>query len=204
MPIEAIGWDSDKPAMEIHVIAGTKSPDLRVDRLYFQTRDANNDIESVYAKKYMDDHPNEVTLTFTIADASVDPGLSTRDFSSHGITLDGTTGEVTVTTFTTLPIVYPRNFLLEVQAVIADQKPFRELIRVHVHRWVDETWLTPGTLTLRPRRDGAFPKQTKSRFALRARFDDKSVGDITDWPNVKWSSVRGTAADRKSTRLNSS
>jgi hypothetical protein len=190
MSIEAMFWDGGKRAMEVHVLAGTTSPDLRVAHLVFQTRDADNDPLDVYAKKYIDDHPGEITLTFTIADASKDPGKSTRSFAAFGITLDGTTGQVTAAP--TLPTPFPQNFLLEVEASTAGQPPFRELIRVHVHRGINSIWLTPATLTVRPRRADTFPATTISRFALRARFDDLTVGDITDWPGIGWTSARGT------------
>src|SRR5262245_21095730 len=117
MPIEGIYWDWDKRAMEVHVLAGTTSPDLRVAHLLFEKRNADNDLEYPFAKPYLDDNANhkDVTLTFTIADASAEPGTSTRSFVARGITLNGATGQVTVKA--ALPPLFPQNFLLEVQAV---------------------------------------------------------------------------------------
>lgn len=192
MPIEGITWSQRKRAIEVHVLENTSSPDLRIAHLLFFTRDAHNDLVAPAAKQYLDPpspapKPNDVTLTFTIADASVDPGKSTRTLPGVK-TLDGATGAVT--TDQTLPARFPQNFLLEVQAVSEPNTPreitFRELIRIYLHRSIQEIWLTPNPLTVRPRRSATFPTTTNSRFALRARFDDDSVGDITDWPGVQW------------------
>ena len=192
MPIEAMYWNSQVRAMEIHVLAGTTSPDLRISHLRFQTRDANNDIQLPSAAEYFLTN-SDVTLKFTIADASKKPGLSTRDFSSFGITLDTTSGEVKVKPAANLPALFPQNFLLEVTADIGAAEPLKEMIRIHIHRSVASIWLTPGTMKLRPR-NLPLPQTTQVRFALRARFDDDSVGDITDWIGIDWKTTRGTTA----------
>lgn len=198
MPIEAIYWDSsEKRVAEIHVLAGTTSPNLVADYLRVQRRDVTQDPEWPYMRQHMAERPGDISsVSFTIADASAAPGASTRSFAP-AITLNGATGQVTVVAAASLPARFPQNFLIEVQVESGGQPPFRELIRVHVHRSVRSIWLTPSTMRVQPfpippppPRDLVF----RPRFGLRARFDDDSVGDITDWPIVAWSSRRGTTA----------
>lgn len=183
MPIEGIAWNPFKRAVEVHVLQGTTSPDLRVSDLLFIRRNAHNDPIFETAKHYLEDLANagDVTLTFTIADASADAGKSTRSFDTLGITLDRTTGAVTAPA--SLPGLFPQNFLLEVEAV-SGGTTYRELIRVHLHRSIQKIWLTPNPMTVRPRRDATLA--IRARFALRARFDDDAVGDITNWEGVAW------------------
>jgi hypothetical protein len=196
MPIEAIYWDWNKRAAEIHVLPGTTSPNLVINYLRVQRRNATQDPEFPFMSQHMADHPGDISsVSFTIADASVAPGASVRSFGP-AITLNGTTGQVTVVAAGSLPARFPQNFLIEVRVVSGTQPAFKELIRVHVHRSVTSIWLTPGTMKVQP-----FPVPPpapdkmveRPRFALRARFDDQTVGDITDWPIVAWSSKRGAA-----------
>ena len=186
MPIEGMIWDGAVRALEVHVLAGTKSEDLR-ERLYFISRDVIDNPTFPSAKQYLSDH-QDVSLTFTIADASKPSGDSTRTLP--GVTLNAATGEVQVAA--ALPARFAQNFLVEVTAKGATGDALREMIRVHVHRSIQNIWLTPGTLKVRPRRGEAFPQWTDFRFALRARFDDETVGDITTWSQVEWSSKRGS------------
>jgi len=195
VPIEAIYWDSyEKRVAEIHVLAGTTSPNLVVNYMRVQRRDATQDPELPYMSQHMAERPGDISsVSFTIADASVAPGSSTRSFAP-AITLNGATGQVTVVAGGSLPARFPQNFLIEVKVVSGTQPPFKELIRVHVHRSVKSIWLTPGTLKVQPFPSPPPPPKDlvfRPRFALRARFDDETVGDITDWPIVAWSSKRG-------------
>lgn len=195
MPIEAIYWDSNKRAAEIHVLPGTTSPNLVVNYLRVQRRNARQDPEYPFMSQHMADHPGDISsVSFTIADASVAPGASVRSFAP-AITLNGSTGQVTVVAAGSLPARFPQNFLIEVKVVSGTQPAFKELIRVHVHRSVTSIWLTPGTMKVQPFPVPPPPPDKmveRPRFSLRARFDDQTVGDITDWPIVAWSSKRGT------------
>lgn len=169
--------------VEIHVLAGHASADLRVDHLEFIVRDPQQGTIVKSAKDYLAANA-DVTLSFTIANASAAPGASTRSFeATHGIKLNKASGVVTAPATLTDP--FPHNFLLEVDAK-GGTDTFRELIRIHVHREIKDLWLTPGTLTVRATRGAALPQQTSFRFALRARFDDDTVGDITDWDGTQW------------------
>ncbi|HTM25363.1 MAG TPA: hypothetical protein VL225_09230 [Vicinamibacterales bacterium] len=201
MPIEGLYWSTDVRAMEIHVLAGTTSADLRIQHLLFQTRDANHDIQYQQAAEYFITN-SDVTLKFTIADASKKPGLSTRDFSLLGIRLNTDSGEVTVgpnpnppaQPLPALAPLFPQNFLVEVTATNSGAaEPLKEMIRIHIHKSIAKIWLTPSTMKLRPRNAGLFPETTPVRFGLRARFDDDTVGDITDWVGVEWKTTRGAA-----------
>jgi hypothetical protein len=204
VPISGIQWDFEKNAITIHALAGHTSPDLRLKHLRFElpaaarTSTVTSDQTAhdyPFAKHYLDDAANghDVTLTFTIADASAAPGASTRDFASHGITVDHATGAVTVAA--TLIEPFPRNFLLEVQAV-SGTNTFKELIRIEVHRSIQRIWLTPSRLTVRARRNVALPQTLKSsKFAVRALFDDDVVGDISEQFAIQWSPTSNVTAE---------
>lgn len=145
MPITGMKWTNGP--MVVHVLAGTTSPDLRVRHLFFElpaparigTRASPASAHDYpFAKAYLDDPANggDVTLSFTIADASAQPGASTRSFAAHGITVDRDTGAVTVAASLTDP--FPQNFHLEVTAV-SGTNTFNELIRVEVHRRIESS-----------------------------------------------------------------
>src|SRR3954467_2864003 len=113
MPIEAMSWSTQKRVMEIHVLAGKTSPDLRIGHLQFRVRDASNDPQDVPAAEYFITN-SVVTLKFTIADAAKKTGLTKRRFSAFGIRLDSASGEVKVDA--TLPALVLYNFLRAVTA----------------------------------------------------------------------------------------
>src|SRR4051812_39227409 len=120
MPIEAMSWSTQKRVMEIHVLAGKTSPDLRIGPLQFRVRDASNDPQDVPAAESFITTP-DVRLKFTPAAAAKRPGLSTRDFSAFGIGLDRAWGEVKADA--TLRALSPKIFLLEVTADIGTGDP---------------------------------------------------------------------------------
>jgi hypothetical protein len=54
-------------------------------------------------------------------------------------------------------------------------------VRVHVHAGVTAMWLTPNPLTVRQ-------GTSTQRLTVLARFDDGVVGDVTNWPDLRWRS----------------
>src|SRR5206468_2021029 len=100
----------------------------------------------------------------------------------HGVELDVSAGIVTALTHPDPSFPSVTNFLLS--AVFADPSVFQETeIRIHVHDAVQDIWLTPSTLTIH---EGAADEY---RFTVLARFKDDVVGDITDWPRLRYKSV---------------
>jgi hypothetical protein len=98
----------------------------------------------------------------------------------HGLSINTGTGEVT-------PLANPgsklRNFLmLATQDITGQSLTFQTIIRFHIHDSVDKIWLTPSTLTVHTGFD-------ECRFTVLAQFNDKVVGDITDWPQVSLQSA---------------
>ena len=53
-------------------------------------------------------------------------------------------------------------------------------LRVHVHGSVTDLWLTPRKLATRRVKAAGNEEATQCRFAVRAQFDDGTVGDITE------------------------
>ncbi|MEP6733161.1 MAG: hypothetical protein ABJE10_21135 [bacterium] len=109
--------------------------------------------------------------------------------SAHGVHVGPTTGGITL--ITPRPAVRLNNFLIRAEVsegtVVA---PFTPRIRVHVHDRIVATglWLTPKTLTVHRGADG-------QRFSVLAEFDDGVIGDISNLPNIAWSSnIPGTVA----------
>jgi IgA Peptidase M64 len=183
MPITRIFWDSDTSSnQDIHVLRGQKSRDLTRDGLRFIDDPAGTDSDS--ARHYLNHH-NDVVLTFQprFKGALSAGGI----FSGLNIDVDTSTG-----------VVSPKaaagrnNFIVEAIAKTpapANKVIATETIRVHVHTSVSKRVLTPKTLTVRP----AAPTRTDSettnyRFALRALFDDGTMGDLTENHGVTWSS----------------
>jgi hypothetical protein len=108
--------------------------------------------------------------------------------NSQGISVNTTTGAVTATA---APAPKLRNFLMTVsQARGTDSAETR--IRIHIHDSIQKIWLTPATLTV-PGVSAAQPDLYK--FTVLALFDDDTMGDITDWPQVTLKSADTSIAD---------
>jgi hypothetical protein len=184
MPITGTRWDPDTPAnRDIHVLRGQSSADLTIDRLQFVV-DRNT---HPFAHAYLAAN-NNVDLTF-----SVDPLPADDIFENQGIEIDEATGRVTLTQLQPPPDGDPRtnNFILEARTSNRADDTFidRDIIRIHIHTSVTNFALTPATLTIRPAhatRDA--PELTAYRFTLRALFDDGTMGDLTEFHGVTWSS----------------
>jgi hypothetical protein len=158
-------------SFDIHVLKGEASP-------------------SLLARLIVVEHDGTRRLA-TTPPADIDPqgfrfepnfaSLVTPPFHS-GITVNTSTGVVTVDQNRPAP---PRleQFVVEATARTKPPSP-RTLgpipIRVHVHDSITELWLTPSRLTVRRGTTG-------TRFTVLARFDDDTVGDISDRGGIEWS-----------------
>jgi len=183
-------WDSlyDKDK-DIHVVVGHDAPDLR-ERLVFITD--NN--RFIVAKDYFDDGNTDVRLIFKpLFKASSTAG---NQHTGHGISVNKTSGKVSLTNPLPSPASRKHNFIIEIEArsqpgdVLIDKR----IKRIHVHQSVDQVWLTPSTLKVRPFTTTR-PENTKYRFNLRAQFDDGIVGDITDLPEIVWTPTANVDRD---------
>jgi hypothetical protein len=98
-----------------------------------------------------------------------------------GITVDTSTGVVSVANRPAPPRL--ERFVIEATVMTKPPSP-KTLgplpIRVHVHDSIDELWLTPSTLTVRRGTTG-------TRFTVLARFDDRTIGDVTGRAGIEWS-----------------
>jgi len=193
MPISRIQWSNavDNRGKDIHVVVGESSPDL-TDYLYFRKTDQTWQI----AKSYLTSN-NDVKLTFKPLFKTQGPQAA-NTHSGHNISVDTTTGVVSLTN--PLPALAARkhNFIIEVEA---RTKPANDLIdstiiRVQVHQSIAHIWLTPPGLKVRPY-ETARPESTSFRFSLRAQFDDGVVGDITDMPGITWTPADQIWSTRK-------
>jgi hypothetical protein len=185
MPITGIRWDPDTTAnRDIHVLRGQSSADLTIDRLQFVV----DVITHPFAQDYLAAAHHDVALAFV-----VDPVPADDVFENQGIEVDGDTGQVTLTHNQPPADDDPRtnNFILVVTASnpADDSEIDSDRIRVHIHTSVTDFALTPQTLTIRPTQaTRAAPEQTAYRFTLRAVFDDRTMGDLTAFHGVVWSS----------------
>jgi hypothetical protein len=184
MPIKGIRWDPQTDAnRDIHVLRGQSSADLTVDRLQFVV----DLITHPFAHDYLANN-NDVDLNFR-----VDPVPADDVFENQGIEIDAHTGQVTLTQDQPPADGDPRtnNFILMVTASnpADDSEIDSDSVRVHIHTSVTNFALTPATLTIRPAQaTRAAPEQTAYRFTLRALFDDGTMGDLTAFHGVVWSS----------------
>ncbi|MGH7357910.1 MAG: hypothetical protein ACREJR_03740, partial [Candidatus Rokuibacteriota bacterium] len=95
------------------------------------------------------------------------------------------TGEVTATAHPNPSQPKLHNFLMTArQVVVAVHHETK--IRIHVHDSIQRIWLTPNTLTIHVGSD-------ECRFTVLALFDDGTIGDITDWPQLRFQSGDLTA-----------
>jgi hypothetical protein len=189
MPIKGIFWYGNT-GRDIHVLRGGVTRDLISESLRFDDGTPPRDgmPRGVFAEKYLVDVA-DVTLTFTPLFKHSPQG---DDFvgDQNGITVSKTTGVVTVKP--AIGINVKHNFIIEVEAKNdGDARVFHEKIRVHVHGSIDQVWLTPDRLTLRPIDDFGPLIHTIYRFSVRAQFDDGTIGDLTDGHGVTWAAPGG-------------
>jgi len=184
MPVEGIEWSTRVRAMEVHVLEGETSEDLRVRKLLFTHRTAALDMLEGPAKLYLDSMAvPDTTIAFRIQDPFDGNSATGLDFTARGISINQDTGSVTVSR--PLPQLYPKSFMVQA-VVVSGPRTYRASIRVFVHKSITSIWLTPTPLQVRPRNGQSFPQTTRFRFALRARFDDNIVADLTNHPGVTW------------------
>ena len=180
MPITSMWWSRGANRnKDIHVVPGQASPDLTT-YLYFEETGGN----LIRASSYLSSNA-DIELVFKPLFKKQGP-QSPDTHSGHGISVDLTNGVVTLEA--TLPATRKPNFIIEVEAktVPGGDVVDKAFLRIHVHQSISQVWLTPSPLKVRPF-TASRPENTKYRFNLRAQFDDGTVGDITDMPNITWS-----------------
>ena len=192
MPITGMFWRGNSN-QDIHVLRGHSSrdlthSDLTQDGLRFRLLDGTRQDADDYLA-----NNNDVVLTFQPLFKGAAAGGT---FSGQGIEVDMSTGEVTVEA---LPRPLPKNnFIIVATATnAADHSTIAtETIRVHIHTSVTAFALTPQTLTVRPAATTrADPELTHYRFALRAMFDDGTMGDLTENHGVTWEPASNVDSD---------
>ena len=178
MPIKRMYW-SGTSNQDIHVLRGNSTPDLTNGSLSVTDgNDINMDVQTYLGAN------NDVRFRFQPLFLGV---LSGNLFAGQGISVDVTTGVVTVEA---LPRPLPKNnFIIEATAMnVADNSIlWTETIRVHIHTSVITVTVTPQTLTIRPAASTrTAPETTNCQFTVRAVFDDGSTGDLTERHGVTW------------------
>ncbi|MGH7359135.1 MAG: hypothetical protein ACREJR_10000, partial [Candidatus Rokuibacteriota bacterium] len=104
--------------------------------------------------------------------------------NAHFVEVDNLTGAVVAKLHTDPTKSKINNFLMTVSFVdVLDPggQEYRTEIRGHVHDSVIDIWLTPSTLTIHQGAD-------ECSFTVLARFNDSTVGDITDWSELSYQS----------------
>jgi hypothetical protein len=167
-------WSGDG-ARDRHVLRGASSPNLAATALRF-TSGAGNQFAATYVAANAD-----VDLKFM---PLFKGALTGNLYEGFGIHFDIRTGVCTVDA--AVPAQVVSNFIVEVTAtsIPPGGTTFTEVIRFHVHTSIVRAWLTPSRLTIR-QLGPPYPK-TRYRFAVRAEFDDQTVGDITVNHGVIW------------------
>jgi hypothetical protein len=166
-----IFWNGNR-GFDIHLLPGETSSSL-LDLLVIQQDTTPPTLTFANAPPADVD---SITFTPNFVSAAVPP-------ENGGVKVDTATGKVTVGAAPTLP-----SFVIE--ATLKTKAPNVKTIgpipiRVLVHKTITDIWLTPSTLTIRRGADGL-------RFAVLARFDDNTVGDITRRPGITWATSNAT------------
>jgi hypothetical protein len=106
--------------------------------------------------------------------------------NNFGVDVDQTTGVVTAKGHLNAAPKFPNlSFLLTAHEATSSGATNETIIRIHVHDGIQKIWLTPAALTIHQ----AHPE---SRFTVLALFDDGAVGDITEWPQLRYQSNKPT------------
>src|SRR6185369_7416981 len=102
--------------------------------------------------------------------------------SNFGVDVNPATGQVTATVQPSTPPQFPNfNFLMTATQVVGGVSTSETTIRIHIHDSIKKIWLTPSSLTIHQ-------FSPESRFTVLALFKDYTVGDITDWAQLIFTS----------------
>jgi hypothetical protein len=191
MTVVQLAWAGQRSS-DVHGIAGVGTRRLVDDLQYLVTDPATGTSSWMSLSQLKAVHPTAVPRFTARFNGTID-AAGTR--TGHGVRADGTTGVVTtVASWPTTPAL--RTFVIEatVTGVATTYAPIS--IRVHLHQSIQNLWLTPDELIIRPGRvpaGGSSPRQASQRFTVLARFDDGTVGDVTEdvatWTQTGWSAV---------------
>jgi hypothetical protein len=185
MPITGINWISDA-GHDIHMLRGSQHDPLS-DLLEFTLPDGSTEDVITYIGTHHDVEIDFQSSFRNVIDVSTVP----QTCIGFGVTINFQTGSIRVDPPPPNPLIH--NFLIHVNAAdTSDGNEYRTSVRVHLHNRVVSAWLTPPILTVRPQ-SGTLPETTRVRFSIRALFDDGTVGDLTNHPDIVW---RGANVDR--------
>jgi hypothetical protein len=131
-------------------------------------------------KEYSDAHQDSLKVSFQPVFTAA-PDTTGKRLQGFEIYVDKQSGQVEAKL--NPPDPSPSSFMLE--AVVEDDGGGSPLaanaaLRVHVHGSVTDLWLTPRKLATRRVKAAGNEEATQCRFAVRAQFDDGTVGDITE------------------------
>jgi hypothetical protein len=168
-------WDTT-PAQDIHLLRGKRTGPLR-GRLW--VLDASTGAWDTL-EAYSEAHHDQLEVSFQPVFKAA-PDTTGKRLQGFEIYVDKHSGEVEAKL--NPPDSSPSSFMLE--AVVDDDGAGSPLVpnaflRVHVHGGVTNLWLTPRKLAIRRVKAAGDVEPTQYRFAVRAQFDDGTVGDITE------------------------
>ena len=189
-PIRGVFW-SPASARDQHLVPGSTTRDLRPD-LFVQLPD------KTFLKLLVFVSP-PISGGILSFQPLFNGTLSGSTYTSVGLSLqisvNVNTGVVSVGTAAPVPGTPIRSsFIIEVNLKVPGRdEPYRQAIRMHVHRAVQQAWLTPSLLVVPA---GSTPAASETvRFTVRAQFTDNIVGDITVDHGVTWAPAARASAD---------
>ncbi|HEU5077597.1 MAG TPA: M64 family metallopeptidase [Opitutaceae bacterium] len=202
LPVDTGSFD----AADIHLVRGTageSSPDL-IEKLWVQIANGSWSMLKSFQET---PEGTDVEVTFQPMFKATE---STAEWSNFGIHIKKKTGQIRVEK-NPAPDPAPRNFLVEAivtknGAGAAPASITPAFIRIHVHSSVKSIWVTPSLLSVRRAEPaGAARELTMYQPTVRAEFDDRCVGDVTDsksisvtpsdWFVATWVSIPPTAPE---------
>jgi hypothetical protein len=172
--VENVVWATSMPGQDFHVLAGQTSGKLGEMVVI---------IDDTPARYFASDIPtgNAITVKFVVEPVGGSAPAGVTVFPNGAIAIATT---ATVTFFVVRIEVSDGNGVFKT-------KP---RLRVQVHRGLatsgPKVWLTPQKLSIHRGADG-------QGLSLFAEFDDGTIGDITDLPDLTWELVNGAADSSK-------
>lgn len=173
MTVKRIFWFTNS-GYDVHILRGQSSDSL-VGSLTLDTGDkfiAANDIDNI---------PTSVKRIEFLPNFKGKHNGSL--YEGHGIQVFKPTGLVSALS-NAPPGPALRNFLLFGVVTLDTGKVLKLPIRIHIHDSIEKLWLTPTTLTIHAGTEIA----DGIKLTVLARFGDKTMGDITDWDSLEWTS----------------
>ena len=193
MSVLALTWPEMRGS-DVHGVAGSATRAL-IDDLRFLVHDpatGKRSLMNLAALRAV--HPTAAPVFRARFNGTPD---AQNNMTGHGVHVDAATGVVTILIgWPTSPAL--RTFLIEATVANVSGAPAPLSMRIHLHQAIQDLWLTPDDLIIRPAGDPARPAQ--QRFTVMARFDDDTVGDVTEdvpsWTTSGWSATEWSSPPR--------